>query len=70
MFCLLIVTKNKKLLCLDAKVNFDDNSLFRHPEILKLRDLNEEKPTEVKKKVRVPVKSLERHTRFVEMRQH
>ena len=43
----LILTKDKKIVCLDAKINFDDNSLFRHPEILKLRDLNEEKPTEV-----------------------
>ena len=43
----LILTKNKKVVCLDAKINFDDNSLFRHPEILKLRDLNEEDPIEV-----------------------
>ena len=41
------MTKNKKLVCLDAKINFDDNSMYRHPEILKLRDLNEENPTEV-----------------------
>ena len=38
----LIITKDQNLLCLDAKVNFDDNALFRHPEIEKLRDLNEE----------------------------
>ena len=38
----LIITKDQKLLCLDAKVNFDDNSLFRHPEIEELRDPNEE----------------------------
>ena len=43
----LILTKDKKVVCLDAKINFDDNSLFRHPEILKLRDLNEVNPTEV-----------------------
>jgi len=43
----LILTEEKNLICLDAKINFDDNSLFRHPEILKLRDLNEENPTEV-----------------------
>jgi len=43
----LILTKDKKVVCLDAKINFDDNSLFRHPEILKLRDLNEEDPIEV-----------------------
>ena len=37
----LIITKNNKIICLDAKMNFDDNALFRHPEILALRDLNE-----------------------------
>ena len=31
--------KKGKILCLDAKINFDDNALFRRPEILKLRDL-------------------------------
>jgi len=43
----LIITKNDKLICLDAKMNFDDNAMFRHPEILDLRDLNEEDPTEI-----------------------
>ena len=43
----LIVTKSTNLCCLDAKINFDDNAMFRHPEILKLRDLNEEDPTEI-----------------------
>ena len=43
----LILTKEKKIICLDAKVNFDSNALFRHPDILKLRDLNEEEPTEI-----------------------
>ena len=43
----LILTQNEDLLCLDAKMNFDDNSIFRHPEILELRDLNEEEPTEI-----------------------
>ena len=43
----LILTKDSKIICLDAKVNFDDNALFRHPEILELRDLNEEDPTEI-----------------------
>ncbi len=43
----LIVTKEKKLLCLDAKMNFDDNAMFRRPEILDLRDLNEEQPEEI-----------------------
>ena len=43
----LILTKEEKLVCLDAKMNFDTNALFRHPEILELRDLNEEEPTEI-----------------------
>ena len=43
----LIITKDKNLLCLDAKMNFDDNAIFRRPEILKLRDLNEEDPAEI-----------------------
>ena len=43
----LIITKNDEILCLDAKMNFDDNALFRRPEILKLRDFNEEDPTEI-----------------------
>ena len=38
----LIITDEDNLLCLDAKVNFDDNALYRHPEIEDLRDLNEE----------------------------
>ena len=38
----LIITDKDKLLCLDAKVNFDDNALYRHPEIEELRDPNEE----------------------------
>ena len=43
----LILTKEKKIICLDAKVNFDSNALFKHPELLELRDLNEEDPTEI-----------------------
>jgi len=43
----LILTEENDLLCLDAKMNFDDNSIFRHPEILELRDLNEEDPAEI-----------------------
>ena len=43
----LILTKEKKIICLDAKVNFDSNALFKHPEIMELRDLNEEDPTEI-----------------------
>ncbi len=43
----LIITKLGKLVCLDAKMNFDDNAIFRRPDILKLRDLSEEKPAEI-----------------------
>ena len=43
----LIITKQKKLICLDAKMNFDDNAMYRRPEILKLRDLDEEEPAEI-----------------------
>ncbi len=43
----LIVTKDGHLKCLDAKVGFDSNALFRHPEIVALRDLDEEAPAEV-----------------------
>ena len=38
----LILTRDNSLLCLDAKINFDDNALYRHPEIVLLKDLNEE----------------------------
>ena len=43
----LILTKEKELICLDAKMNFDGNALFRHPELIELRDLNEEEETEI-----------------------
>ena len=43
----LVITKNNEILCLDAKMNFDDNAIFKHPEILELRDLNEEDPSEI-----------------------
>src|SRR5574338_416928 len=43
----LIVTKSGDLLALDAKMNFDDNALYRHPDIAELRDLNEEAPLEI-----------------------
>ena len=46
----LILNKKGSLLCLDAKMNFDENALFRRPEILKLRDLNEEEPAEIEAK--------------------
>ena len=42
----LILTKNDELLCLDAKISFDDNALYRHPDIVSLKDLNEEDPIE------------------------
>ena len=42
----LILTKDENLLCLDAKINFDDNALYRHPDILSLKDSNEENPIE------------------------
>jgi succinyl-CoA synthetase beta subunit len=44
----LVVTKDGRVLALDAKMNFDDNALFRHKEFKELRDLNEEDPLEVK----------------------
>ena len=43
----LILTKDNKIICLDAKMNFDDNALFKHPEIIELRDLSEEEETEI-----------------------
>jgi succinyl-CoA synthetase beta subunit len=43
----LVVTKDGNIICLDAKMNFDDNSLFRHKDIAELRDLDEEDPAEV-----------------------
>ena len=43
----LVITKKGNVLCLDAKINFDDNGLYRHPEILNLRDLSEEDPIEI-----------------------
>ncbi|HLH75259.1 MAG TPA: ADP-forming succinate--CoA ligase subunit beta [Candidatus Binataceae bacterium] len=42
----LVITKEGAVLCLDAKMSFDDNGLFRHPDIRELRDPNEEDPTE------------------------
>ena len=43
----LISNNHGEIICLDAKMNFDDNAIFRRPEILKLRDLNEEEPAEI-----------------------
>jgi succinyl-CoA synthetase beta subunit len=42
-----LLTKDKRLIALDAKVNFDDNALFRHKDFADLRDLNEEEPLEI-----------------------
>jgi len=42
-----LLTKDNRLIALDAKVNFDDNALFRHPDFKDLRDLNEEDPLEI-----------------------
>ena len=46
----LIITTESKIICLDAKMNFDDNAMFRQPEIFELRDLNEEDPKEIEAK--------------------
>jgi succinyl-CoA synthetase beta subunit len=43
----LVTTKDGKIMALDAKINFDDNALFRHPDYAALRDLNEEEPLEI-----------------------
>ena len=43
----LILTKENNIICLDAKMNFDDNAIYRQPDILKLRDFNEENSAEI-----------------------
>ena len=43
----MILTGDGKVVALDAKINFDDNALFRHPEVVAMRDLDEEDPAEV-----------------------
>lgn len=43
----LVITRQGQLLALDAKINFDDNALYRHPHIAKMRDIEEEEPAEV-----------------------
>ena len=43
----LVVTKEGDVFALDAKMNFDSNALFRHPDIVEMRDLNEEEPSEI-----------------------
>ena len=42
-----LLTKDNRLIALDAKVNFDDNAMFRHKDFAELRDLNEEEPLEI-----------------------
>jgi succinyl-CoA synthetase beta subunit len=42
-----LLTKDNRLIALDAKINFDDNAMFRHKEFVELRDLNEEEPLEI-----------------------
>jgi len=44
----LVITEDNKMIALDAKITFDDNALFRHPELKELRDLNEEEPAEIR----------------------
>jgi succinyl-CoA synthetase beta subunit len=43
----LVITNDGNLVCLDAKMNFDDNALFRHPDVMALRDETEEDPKEI-----------------------
>ena len=43
----LIISKDNQVIALDSKLNFDDNALFRHPELVSLRDLDEEDPLEI-----------------------
>ena len=43
-----VVTEDGRLLALDAKMNFDDNALYRHPDVKEMRDVNEEDPLEVR----------------------
>ena len=43
----LVLTEDNRIVALDAKINFDDNALFRHKDVIELRDLNEEDPLEV-----------------------
>ena len=44
----LVITEDNKMIALDAKITFDDNALFRHPDLKELRDLNEEEPAEIR----------------------
>ncbi len=44
----LVITEDNKMIALDAKITFDDNALFRHPDLKELRDINEEEPAEIR----------------------
>ena len=44
----LVITEDNKMIALDAKITFDDNAMFRHPNLKELRDLNEEEPAEIR----------------------
>ncbi len=44
----LVITGRGEMVALDAKINFDDNALFRHPDLAQLRDLSEEEPAEIR----------------------
>ena len=55
----LILTKKNKIVCLDAKMTFDENALFKHPEIQKLRDFNEEEETEIEVEIQAEGEQVE-----------
>jgi succinyl-CoA synthetase beta subunit len=59
-----ILTKDGKVYALDAKINFDDSALYRHKELLELRDLNEEDPLEVEASLRHQLHQAGRHGRL------
>ncbi|MFM7927324.1 MAG: succinate--CoA ligase subunit beta, partial [Pirellula sp.] len=44
----LVITKDDKMIALDAKITFDDNALYRHPDVKELRDVAEEEPAELR----------------------
>jgi succinyl-CoA synthetase beta subunit len=44
----LVITKDEKMIALDAKITFDDNALYRHPDVKELRDVDEEEPAELR----------------------
>jgi len=59
-----VVTKAGKLICLDAKINFEDNALFRHKDVAELRDVEEEDPAEVEAQVRSELREARRPDRL------